>query len=367
MKKKKALARIGAILACILLVGALVVPTFADEVTPQPQTRATVPLGTAQDIFEDLLATANNQAYRNLYAYYLGYGDTRFFTMDYLVSGTVINGSTALPFTLTVGEDTTSIFVQIPIDAVSYEFYLNSDATPTYNNVVSGGSINVTINANTTDGYMVTVSYVPQGQQTATFSFIYRGTTADYLTPYIIQAEGNNITATMSMANIAFTIARASSEWSPMLTTVCALLFDDSTPNQLDNVLFSPKQFYYGLNESYNLGYEDGYRYGFSTGYDEGFDEGYNEGYNEGYAEGQDTDAYQSGYDAAVRDIDSGEFGRNFIGNVLKAPFDALNTFTLVQWTTAEGTTITISLAAIISAAIGVSLFIWFLKLFAGG
>lgn len=364
MKNKKLIARIGAILACVLLVGSLAIPAFADDVTPQPQTLATVPIGTAQQIFEDMLATANNYAFQNLYSYYLGYGDTRFFTMDYLVSGTVSNGSAALPFTLTVGEDTTSIFVQIPIDAVSYEFYLNSDATPTYNNVVSGGSINVTINANTTDGYMVTVAYVPQGQLSATFSFIYKGTTQDYLTPYIIQAEGNNITATMSMANIAFTIARASSEWSPMLTTVCALLFDDSTPNQLDNVLFSPKQFYYGLNESYNLGYDDGYRVGFGAGYDEGYDDGYDQGYDEGLG---DNTAYQSGYDAAVRDIDSGEFGRNFIGNVLKAPFDALNTFTLVQWTTAEGTTITISLAAIISAAIGVSLFIWFLKVFAGG
>ena len=68
-----------------------------------------------------------------------------------------------------------------------------------------------------------------------------------------------------------------------------------------------------------------------------------------------------------MNEIDSGEFGYNLIGGVLSAPFAFLSEFTLVEWTTNSGAFVSISLGEVVSAAIGVALFVWFLKLFAGG
>ena len=364
MKKKKILARIGAMIACALIVASLAIPAFADEPTAEAEgeTRVTVPLGTAQQLFGTMIGTASTDAYENLFSRYLSYGDNRFFTMDYLVSGSSMSFGSAIPFDINVGADTTSIFAQIPVDMVSYVFYADS-MSPAYINTFDGGSINLTIYANNVDGYRVVISYVANGDAVAKFAYVYRGLTQDYLSLESVAVEGNTITPTYSRAEIAFTIARASSDWSPMLTTVCSLLFEDSTPQQLDNVLFSPKQFYYGLNEAYNLGHEFGWRYG----YDNGYDMGYDNGYDVGYQEGVDTDSYQAGYDKAVSEIDSGDFGKNFIGSVISAPFDALENFTLVSWDLSNGGTVSITLATIVSAGIGICLLIWFLKMFAGG
>lgn len=362
MKKKKILARIGAIVACVLLVGALAIPAFADEPTETQDIQTTVPLGTAQQLFETMIGTAKNNAYDNLYSRYLGYGDNRFFTMDYLVSGQSSSFSASIPFDLNVGEDNTTIFAQIPVDMISYVFYTNSNA-PAYINAFDGGQINVQIYANDIDGYRLSVAYVAEGEMAGKFVYVFRGLTQDALTLESLTVEGNLITPTYTNANVAFTIARASSEWSPMLTTFCSVLFDNSTPVQLDNVLFSPKQFYYGIDQSYNLGYNDGYRYGYSNGYAEG----YEVGLDEGYSNGVNTDSYQAGYNQALSEIESGDYGRNFIGGILRAPMDMLRNFTLIEWTTNTGTEVVINLATLFTAVISVSLFIWFLKLFAGG
>lgn len=89
--------------------------------------------------------------------------------------------------------------------------------------------------------------------------------------------------------------------------------------------------------------------------------------YYDGYISIHNEDAYQTGYNDAINDAGSGAFGRNFLSGIFTAPLNALRSFTLVEWTTANGTFISINLLTILSAVIGLALFIWFLKMFAGG
>lgn len=155
----------------------------------------------------------------------------------------------------------------------------------------------------------------------------------DYASPWVALLAGND------SAEI-FTLSRS-------------LLFGDAYED-----ILNPNMFAQTLVESDLI----------SDLYQQGYDDGYGFGYRVGYGEGQaSTDTYKQGYNDAVSDIDSGEFGENFIGSVIRAPFDALENFKLVSWHLNNGGTVTITLATIVSAGIGISLLIWFLKMFAGG
>lgn len=91
--------------------------------------------------------------------------------------------------------------------------------------------------------------------------------------------------------------------------------------------------------------------------------------YYDGYVRGSDDLPlfYEAGYQQGAADIDSGEFGKNFLGAVFSAPFEMFNDFTLIEWTMPNGAVVSVTLATVISAAVGVTLFIWLLKVFAGG
>lgn len=104
--------------------------------------------------------------------------------------------------------------------------------------------------------------------------------------------------------------------------------------------------FYYGSDDGWNFGFSSGYDAGYEKGYSQSTIDSYNEGYAEGYAVGT-----------------SEMFGLNMLGDTLSAPVDALNNFTI--YTTSNGFEVT--LWGVLSAVIGAGLFIWFIKMFAGG
>lgn len=142
--------------------------------------------------------------------------------------------------------------------------------------------------------------------------------------------------------------------------------------------LYNPYQFYQGYKAGlsgelgYQEGYDEGYLAGGNDGYLEGKYDGYTEGKQDGYDSGYTTgyndalisvgdEAYNAGYNAAVKEIDSGEFGRNLLGGTFSAPFDALNSLKLIQFGD-----VSITLGSIIAAAICIPLLLMFLKMFGG-
>lgn len=120
----------------------------------------------------------------------------------------------------------------------------------------------------------------------------------------------------------------------------------------------------FGVSYPYLIGNQ--YQYGYDKGYQSGESDGYFRGKQDGYNEGilvDNEQAYNEGYYNGQQDIDSGTWGENLLGHTLSAPIRALNQFTLV--TTPSGFNITLGL--VVGCAIALTLFIAFLKLFAGG
>lgn len=131
---------------------------------------------------------------------------------------------------------------------------------------------------------------------------------------------------------LSFTFSNGLYDDTGLLTTIGMLFFGDYTGNH-----YSPNDFYNGFADG-NAHYESAVNI-----------------------------AYQEGYQDAVSEIDSGSFGKNILGSVFSAPFDMLNDFKLIEWKLDNGSLISVSLGTVVSAGIGVSLFIWLLKVFRGG
>jgi hypothetical protein len=386
MKRKKIMARIGAILACLLTLSLLVVPCFADTTTDSATPRVTVPYGSALDWFNSMIdSRANNYAYGLLLGLYNGYGDSRFFDVPYLVSGiTDLRKSTSygsyLPLQLSVipdGDYASSQFHGIiSVDAFSYAVYTDY-GMPLYYETYEFGKIDIGVYFETPTNARAVVSFYPSDSNTYTVSYIYNGTYnqngVSLTLDSILTSNGSYITSQLTKIDVAFTV---SSGTTPnLLSVLCELLYIRDVCTY-DDVVYSPRDFYYGIQASYSVGYDDGNRYGYQIGYDEGYTKGDIDGYHRGFDEGYDvgysenpnySDAYDDGYSDALHEIESGDFGRNFLSGVFTAPLKAMESFTLVSWQTQSGTIISINLMTILSAIVGLTLFIWFLKMFAGG
>lgn len=100
--------------------------------------------------------------------------------------------------------------------------------------------------------------------------------------------------------------------------------------------------------------------------YNECYATGYNSGYDKGYGMGEyqgEINGYDRGYLQGKTEGESSNIGDNLIGSGFSAITDSLNHIILYQ--SSEGTVVT--LWVVICGAIGIALFIWVLKLFAGG
>lgn len=122
--------------------------------------------------------------------------------------------------------------------------------------------------------------------------------------------------------------------------------------------LIDGKRFVLEKGELVSYCYKQGWLDSFDTWYNSGYNSGYNTGYNEGYSEGE-SDGYYNGLSMG----ESSALGQNLLGDILSAPIRALDGLVIID--TPSG--FTISVWNIFSALIGIALFIWFLKMFAGG
>lgn len=111
-------------------------------------------------------------------------------------------------------------------------------------------------------------------------------------------------------------------------------------------------------SDDYNKGFDAGY----NAGYVQGKSDGYNQGFSAGSSEGYDL-GYDAGYDDGFLASGSANFGKNLLGDTLNVPINALNGFVLFK----APNGIDVTLGGVVGAVIGLSLFVMFLKIFAGG
>lgn len=373
-KGKRWLIRLGALIGCLLLVSALVVPCFADETSAPAD--VTVSYGFALEQFADMLDDrANNYTYGLLQSYYNGFGDSRFFQCGTLVSGVTdirnnANYSVSVPLGISTSNDNQSTAIltsRIELDFFAFSIFTALVDSPTYSDFFADGYISVSLYYQNNSS-MVDLAFYSNNEQIPRLTARYNGnSTPDGLNYQLTNFVANGITYTpgqLAKVESSFTLRNDTTPY--LLSFVTALLYNRDIANYSD-VVYSPSNFYFGLDSAYDLGYDDGERYGYAAGYNDGHADGYSEGLQAGMGSGNFEVAFQQGYDKAISEIGSGDFGRNLLGGAFSAPIDALREFTLIEWTTDSGVEVSIDLLTVFSAFVGVSLFVWFLKLFAGG
>jgi hypothetical protein len=343
----------------------------------------TVPYGSAVKWFEDMMDDrSRNYAYGLLMSLYNGYGDSRFFKVPTLVSGvTDIRYSPTYTANVSLwssvvpdGEYASSqIHGTIDVDAFSYALYTNY-GMPVYYDYYQKGKIEISMYFETGQNARVTLKFYPDNANTYTVMLEYNGTFSSNSVSVILDTittfDGNYTPDQLSKMDFVFTVTEGTTP--NLLSVLCELLFIRDVCTY-DDVIYSPRDFYYGLDLVYNLGYEDGYRISYPIAREEGFTDGYKDGetvgYEKGYSKGKEdgllehpdvSKAYNDGYNKAVSEIDSGEYGQNLLGNVFSAPLNAVQSIVLV--TLPDGYAVT--LGHILSAIFALMLVLVFVKIY---
>ena len=309
---------------------------------------------------------SDNMAYGLLQSYYNGLGDSSFFARKTFVSGTSDIGHNPnytglVPFFNSM--DGGSLNSTIQLEHFDYAIYTDFDTSPV-NTGGANGFVRIILSKSEETKSELSIAFHPGNSPTPSISYLFNGVDSSSgsdltLTRLYVGDSWYNATD-LYRVDLAFTVAPYSTSY--MLPWLVEALFVDEI-SRYDDFVYSPYEFALGYNHSYTLGYETGLRYG----YDSGYETGYNDGFANGTANSEYDVAYQKGFQDALNEVDSGDFGRNFLGVVFNAPIDALNNFILIDWTLSNGEQVTITLGSILGAALAVVLVVWFLKLFAGG
>lgn len=329
--------------------------------------------------FNDTLdPRALNYALVQLQDYYTAFGDSRFFDIKTLVSGEMdityrVRDFTYLD-TLWSSNDGT-LRTTMPIDYIVACAYLTDEEYiidyPAHNIIIDGGFIQLTMDK--TDGYeygSLNIAFYQGSNSMPCLNVLYNLTYSSVnitgvMHRIYIDGQQYSPDAFYDVA-ISYSISNTN-EYYTLPFFVNSIFSSTYSAWVYPNFVYSPKDFYQGYSKSYDIGYTDASRYAYDEGYDAGKIDGISHGYDigkaDGYQEGlQDNSAYNLGYLAAERAIDSGEWGANFIGNIFGNITSALNNFKLY-----EHNGLAITLGAVLAAGIGISLFIWILKCIAGG
>lgn len=224
------------------------------------------------------------------------------------------------------------------------------------------------------------------GQGTSSFSMTVEGVTMNvvssignyylyepsYVTIDYSYSEGIRTATFTTSTTVPFTFLTVTSVGSATSVEINSSFADvnELIPSNATLQLYiTPSTFNGRLGNLYNLFGSaqvtdyNSFNQGYSVGEDVGYAAGEEYGYSQGLMNSDYGDAYNKGYADAEADIDSGEWGANLLGDTLSAPIEALNSFVLVS--TPSGYDITLGL--VVGCVIALTLFIAFLKLFAGG
>ena len=278
----------------------------------------------------DFYDTPDSYPHRTLYVHFTGGQTTNPDLIDFVTS----NGVQIYDFPPSSGTDPDPDPDPDPGD------------TPNLTNVIKAGYY-----------YSSSNPVFPSLNLSQSIEFYSSGSSSPYSSMSIIVDSSNSSNSSISYGSTVVTSSPLWVDFGYRFIRVIA----DTTVSESFNTWFS-SQFISASGStssgSYNSGYRDGYSsgesYGYSNGYNVGFSVGQLSGYDQGYSEG-----FANGEAAS----DSESFGENLLGDTLSAPIRALNNFTL--YTSASGFNVT--LGGVVGAAISLTLFIAFLKIFAGG
>lgn len=365
-QRKRIATRIACLIGCLLLVSALVVPCFAEDEHRYPQI---IPPAT-----EDI---PMNKLYQNFSKSLKGYAKVEpivrvyneIWSFDKIVDFSVLNGgelsrqSVGFPIDkfISINNSQGSAGAKIITTTENYSnnyVYFLVNGIELTERLLSNCTITVEINVYSDSNDIDVFVEISNDRGFAVFEAEYGG--------YILDDGDGNTFASVILNNGWVNLGTNNSV--SILSTdtfYIGYLSAVATPasNLIDYLFYgsqgfsplSPYDMFEGYMDAYHKYYHDGYF------------NGWNDGFMYGYDYAGNTDDYERGYQDAIDDIDSGDFGRNFLGGIFTAPIDALNNFTLIDYELSDGEQVSITLGSIIGAALAVVFVIWFLKLFAGG
>lgn len=349
MKNKRIFVRIGAILACILLVGALALPCFA---------AAPSLAGSDFDAFYVIYGAERAESYRQTFDRSTAYSTfyrrfTDWYDMaaryEYISAGIVNQGALSLAQlqpTLIDGEGVAAEFVSMWRD-VGVTLYAKSAINQSV--LLDIGS----------DSFDIELFCVDLGTDTPflSLSFYYDDESVCEIQYEVI--DGYWRFQLLNVSERSYSLSSLS-EFSICISAQNSWNVDFA--NNISLLLFGVSRAVYPRAEY------DGFIRAWSDGRDIAIEreaDAYEQGLEDGdgdYYVGYD-DGFQIGYNEAVRQIDSGEYGDMLLGNTFAAPIKALDQVVIAKLP--DGTEITI--LGVLSAAVSLSLFMIFLKKFAGG
>lgn len=400
MKKKinkKLIARIGAVLACVLLIGALAVPCFAEEMESRDYIPSEPTADEIKNAFFELYNVAQFSALWNLMnTDAWSPNDYKLYSISLLPPGSIINSN-----------------------------FLTYD----YTQPPPGGSrafVNLKLDVNTWTGLDLgygywTTNFTTSGNNRFWYFKFFRfdidheesrevlrvrvkiDKTTNIVLESIAEIKELDFEGTYQSYDISIATCAGLTSSAPIDYAVDCGFVNHSVRadyQQFSNVYLtsyskgSSNGYASGYEEGYYVGYEDGYTLAYDAGYEDGKVTGHNTGYEEGYYVGYDdgytlaydvgyedgkvtgyysgytsgsADGYNKGYDAGINEQQSEILGKNLLGETFSAPIEALGKFKIIQWQSQDGDIVAISMLDVVSAALGVTLVMWFLKMFAGG
>lgn len=348
MKNKKLYARIGAIIACVLLVGALAVPCFADDTKHSDDATYLA----WQSWFTDYQSRdwIDNPAMR----YFDESRNYLYSDYDILASGILEKGRYniyGLYDLVQSSSDDIVLLSRFTADfsiAVAFAPSTNLESMYDY---YEGALIEVEYHrqSGVFDEGQINIRFFDSDGQDTGFSLRYNvnveaGLLSGVFSYVFLDPYGWIPVSSIATASAVFGIRNVDLYYPYCFTNFVSVLFNDY--NYSGTVTY-PKISYLSYEVVENLDID--------SIYESGYDKGYKDGLSS-------SDQYQLGYNEAVRQIDSGEFGENFLGNLFSAPLKALNKFVIVS--TPNGVDITIG--GLLSAIIALTLLIAFLKMYKG-
>lgn len=308
MQNKK-FTRVISVLLCVLLVVVLALPVAADDIVDIDDTNARYAALYAVLIERGMSSPAQNLLHDYAWSQYWG--------MDYLLSGSVVGADSVFIRDGSLS-DGASLQFSIYGFAGCYFSSVTDDGASVHFEWVGVSELSVTLQS---QGVILSLYSDEEGHEGET---IFEST-------YLLENSDGSVVSSLHKMRFYSDSLESWYYLNPAYDTIeFAFAFYDVSGGMVSNLA----TMLYGENKSISL-----------TNFRDGYD--------------VSTD-FKTGYQAALSDVESGEFGENFLGNMFSAPIKAVQGITLVHLP--DGASIT--LGHVMSALIALLLVLAFVKIY---